>query len=310
MATLHILRGYSGSGKSTRAKAWVAEDPSNRVRSNRDDLRASLFTGEGVLPYEQEQFITRIQRETVKSALTEGKDVVLDDTNLNIKFVNDWVTFVHNLGMQWDVWDHIVDVDICIMRDLIRKVDGQRWVGEKVIRSQAKRSPLPWPTPIVKVSQKAVLGPVEPYVETPGLPEVVIFDLDGTLAKNNGTRGWFEWLRVGEDTPHAHVVQLLSDLRDAGHTRAIFLSARDSICYTQTAEWIESHVGWYSNDALFMRAQGDNRSDDIVKYELFNQHIRGKYNVRYVVDDRLRVRRLWYAMGLPLLSIGNPDDNF
>ena len=35
---LILCRGIQGSGKSTWAKAWVAEDPEHRIRINNDDL--------------------------------------------------------------------------------------------------------------------------------------------------------------------------------------------------------------------------------------------------------------------------------
>jgi hypothetical protein len=46
---LVITRGLPGCGKTTRARAWVAEDPSRRVRVNRDDLRTMLSGGPPVV---------------------------------------------------------------------------------------------------------------------------------------------------------------------------------------------------------------------------------------------------------------------
>jgi predicted kinase len=42
MGKLILTRGVPASGKSTWAKAWVEEDPLNRVRVNRDNLRWTL----------------------------------------------------------------------------------------------------------------------------------------------------------------------------------------------------------------------------------------------------------------------------
>ena len=312
MPKLLILRGYSGSGKSTIAKQWVSDDPDNRVRSNRDDLRASLFNSEGVLSHSKEEFITRIQRETVKSALTEGKDVVLDDTNLNPKLANYWVTFVHNLGFDWEVIDINVPASVCILRDAARGRNGGRSVGTDVILRQEQKYPYPWPTLKPKSAQSSLLGLVEPYVEQPGLPWVIIVDLDGTLALNRGGRGWFEWMRVGEDEPNEYVIDLVQILRDEESDlidHVIFLSGRDAVCRDITLTWLDKYVGfWENQDELFMRNQKDNRSDDIVKYELFNNHIRGKYNVRFVIDDRPKVCRLWRSMDLPLLQVGTGEE--
>jgi hypothetical protein len=46
-------------------------------------------------------------------------------------------------------------------------------------------------------------------------------------------------------------------------------------------------------DELWMRAEGDRRPDDIVKAELFDAHVRDRYDVRFV-----RVVALWRRMNL------------
>ena len=61
---------------------------------------------------------------------------------------------------------------------------------------------------------------------------------------------------------------------------------------------------------IHMRKAGDNRKDAIIKKELFDEHIRDKYYVDYIVDDRLQVCRLWYSLGLTILRVGDPDANF
>ena len=42
MSKIILCRGIQGSGKSTWAKQWVAEDPEHRVRFNNDDVRNML----------------------------------------------------------------------------------------------------------------------------------------------------------------------------------------------------------------------------------------------------------------------------
>lgn len=47
-----------------------------------------------------------------------------------------------------------------------------------------------------------------------------------------------------------------------------------------------------------MRPQGDMRRDSIVKRELYENHIKGKYNVVAIFDDRPQViRECWQALG-------------
>jgi hypothetical protein len=47
-----------------------------------------------------------------------------------------------------------------------------------------------------------------------------------------------------------------------------------------------------------MRAAGDTRNDAIVKGELFDIHVRDRYRVRFVLDDRNRVVDWWRRIGL------------
>ena len=42
MKTLYIYQGIQGSGKSTRARQFVLEDPDNRIRVNRDEIRLMI----------------------------------------------------------------------------------------------------------------------------------------------------------------------------------------------------------------------------------------------------------------------------
>jgi hypothetical protein len=59
-----------------------------------------------------------------------------------------------------------------------------------------------------------------------------------------------------------------------------------------------------------MRQDDDNRPDYEVKREMYETHVKGKRNVEAIFDDRLQVRRLWYELGLPLFSVGDPDADF
>lgn len=83
MTTIELiaLSGISGSGKTTWATAWVAEDPENRVRVNQDDIRADLFRTP-TYSDEQEKKVRKLHEELVIAGLKNGKSVVSDNTNL------------------------------------------------------------------------------------------------------------------------------------------------------------------------------------------------------------------------------------
>jgi hypothetical protein len=139
------------------------------------------------------------------------------------------------------------------------------------------------------------------------LPKAIICDIDGTLSKMSD-RSPFDWKRVGEDSVKEPIKDILKKFKDAGEHTIIILSGRDSICRDETSKWlIDNDV---PHDTLHMRPIRDNRKDVIVKKELFDEHIRDKFDVSFVMDDRLQVCRLWHSMGLTLLRVGDPCADF
>jgi hypothetical protein len=138
------------------------------------------------------------------------------------------------------------------------------------------------------------------------LPWCQIYDLDGTLAIR-GDRGPYDWDRVGDDTVNeavAYVNYLSANSLDT----VLIVSGRSDVCYEHTKRWLGSHrINW---DTLYMRKEDDNRDDVIVKEKTYNEHIKGKYQVRFVVDDRPKVCRMWRSLGLPVFQVGDPDVEF
>ena len=57
----------------------------------------------------------------------------------------------------------------------------------------------------------------------------------------------------------------------------------------------------------FMRTAGDTRKDAVVKAELYEEHVEGRYNVVAVIDDRKRVVDLRRSLGLTCLQVAEGD---
>jgi hypothetical protein len=49
------------------------------------------------------------------------------------------------------------------------------------------------------------------------------------------------------------------------------------------------------------------RKDAIVKRELFDAHVRGTWNVNFVLDDRQQVVDMWRGLGLVCLQVAPGD---
>ena len=135
MTTLHITRGIPSSGKTTWAKKWVSEDPDTRIRVNRDDLRMMSFGRAGRLTHEQESMITSMSRMSVKNALTNGIDVVVDDMHLRPKYIQEWVNLCSALDADWEIHEFPITVEEAIGRDQgVDRPEAYR-VGERLLRS-------------------------------------------------------------------------------------------------------------------------------------------------------------------------------
>lgn len=164
------------------------------------------------------------------------------------------------------------------------------------------------PTPTngpLRRPKATLLEPAVPYVPPLGAPEVVLVDIDGTVALNAG-RSPFDMTRVLEDQPHRAVITAIRAMHLSGRG-VIFCSGRDESARVDTEAWLSQHVQ-VPYLALHMRRVGDNRRDSVVKQEFFNEHIRERYDVLGVFDDRQQVVDMWRAMGLTVFQVA--DGNF
>lgn len=300
MAKLICTRGIPSSGKSTWAKKWVAEDPENRVRVNRDDLRFMLFGMYWGLTYQQEGDVTKAERALVETYLRSGKDVVVDATHLRPKYITEWKKIADKLGVELEIEEFYIDLAEAVSRDLNR----ERVVGAKVIANMySKFMPKGKFIPVVSTEAPA---PARLYIPDESLPSAIIVDVDGTVARMNG-RGPFEEDKVFSDLPIQPIIDLVTTLRPTVD-EVIWMSGRTDGCRFDTTGWLASHVGNSTWDPVFMRKAGDTRPDFITKAELFDTHVRDNYNVKLVVDDRASVIDMWRnQLGITTLQVADGD---
>jgi predicted kinase len=296
MPTLTITRGLPGSGKTT----W-ARQQGGHVRVNRDDLRRMLHGGPLHTGWAEMQ-VTLAQQAQVEALLRAGINVICDDTNLRGRYVRELAELGRLAGAQVVVHDFTdVPVEVCVARDAGRP-EGER-VGAEVITRMWRRylagRELPLPVPDL-----GALPEQKHYVPPEGAPEAFLVDIDGTVAVM-GDRSPYDESRVAEDTPNEPVIRVVRALHCAGY-HILFCSGRTDACREDTAAWLAAHVG-VPYQALHMRAAGDQRTDSIVKAEIFEEHIRHAYRIVGVLDDRAQVVRMWRALGLTVLQVAEGD---
>lgn len=284
MLKLIMMKGLPGSGKSTIARKLV--DDSGFVRVNKDDLRAMLHNSKWSKGNEKQ--ILKARDWLVRASLSAGKSVVVDDTNFAPEHERELRTIAQDHKAAFEVNFVNTPLDECIKRDLNRLNS----VGETVIRRMYNK----------------YLRVIENPKASDGAP-AVLCDIDGTLAHMNG-RSPFDWKRVGEDELDKVVAANLMAyelLRDtfSGNMKIILVSGRDEVCRSETEAWLEENGVPY--DLLYMRPEGDSRKDSIVKAEIYEEHINGKYNVNFVFDDRDQVVEMWRNKGLKVLQVAEGD---
>ncbi len=136
-----------------------------------------------------------------------------------------------------------------------------------------------------------------------GIPAYLV-DLDGTMCLM-GDRSPYDETRVGSDLVNEPVRQVVYALAAIGN-RIIFMSGRKETCRPETEAWLREHYA-LTYEGLFMRAAGDGRKDWVVKGELFDAHVRGRYDVRGVFDDRNQVVGMWRSIGLTVFQVAPGD---
>lgn len=138
---------------------------------------------------------------------------------------------------------------------------------------------------------------------------IVIFDIDGTLADCSERRkqlaidGDYEkfYNKINNDKPKKPIVDLCVTLRQSGDYKIYILTGRKEKLRKETIDWLtyKAKIGWEEDYTLLMRADDDNRPDEIVKAEMVKYF---KDQISFVVDDRRKVVDMWRSMGITCLQ--------
>lgn len=284
MSNIIFTRGIQGSGKSTWAKEFCDKNI-DWVRISRDDIRN--MRGKYWIP-KDEPIITQMEDRLIITALKTGKRVIVDAMNLDkgkaLARVNKWSDELgHPLVFEFKDFTG-VPLETCIERDLKRPNS----IGEKVIRDTWERHLAP--EPVV-------------YSEDSSLPRAIICDIDGTLTKMS-KRSPYDWHKVRNDELKYQVAEVLS--RFASTHRIILMTGRDGCALHDTVIWLDDHSIHY--DELYIRPAGNSEKDSIIKKRLFEDNIRGKLYVDFVLDDRNQVVDMWRKeLGLMCLQVNYGD---
>lgn len=135
MNTLTLLVGLPASGKSTYAIERLANDSTIILSS--DELRKELFGDENCQENNGIVFKTLYKR--AKEYLQNGKNVVIDATNINLKARRSALSQFEKMPIKREAIVFATPFELCIERDKERS----RTVGEAVIKKFLYRFEIP-----------------------------------------------------------------------------------------------------------------------------------------------------------------------
>ena len=278
---LLALRGLPGSGKTTYARELANK---GWVRVNKDDLRAMLNNSK--FSKDNESYILALRDEIIISSLVQGKNVVVDDTNLDPKHLIAFESIAGEFMSDFEIKFFDVDITECIRRNALR----EKPVPKKVIYQMYER--------YIKPPQQVI-----EYDDSK--EECIIVDVDGTLAHISDGRSPYDASRAMNDSLDDAVSVVTAMMYNHGY-KVIILTGRNAEHRDVTVEWLEANGVDY--DELYTRADGDTREDSIVKEELFRTHVEPRFNVKFVLDDRNSVVNMWRRIGLKCFQVA--EGNF
>lgn len=293
--------GIPACGKTTWAREQMAQAEDGTVLVlERDVLRRFHCEDFDLNNYKFskriESAVSLQQFKQARYGLEYGMTVIFADTNLNpstrVK--------IRKLAEEFDIVCEeevfTTPLEVCVKRNLKRR--------DTV------------PNNVLITMQRRLRAYVGVYTQSTfkerHLPECVIYDIDGTLANHIGIRNPHDLDKVSMDTVHQDVARMIWDdqMRD---TKVFIFSGRNETCREDTEKWLYTHNIPY--DELHMRPDitdenGNHPADYVVKGDMFDNVIKGKYRCTKVVDDRAMMCRYWESLELRVINVGGFSAEF
>lgn len=138
-----------------------------------------------------------------------------------------------------------------------------------------------------------------------GLPDTVVFDLDGTMSDCSWRRHLVQGKHRDYEAFHCGIAldplnewcRELAVSMSVGGYRVVLVSARPRKRTAATVQWLKAHDVAY--DDLFLLRGDDKTPDQQLKRQWLLKY--GKRRVLFVVDDRPKVVRMWREEGVVCL---------
>ena len=280
-----ILVGAPGSGKSTFAQYFLRTEE-NWMRLCRDDFRSMQFA-DANMSNSEEKLIAEMIDAAIETLLLKRSNVLLDATNCRKEYIDHYIKrFNHLADISFKLFD--VGVDTLAERCKQRFQNTGKFISMSTLKKFCDE------LDVLKKNfdflPRPKIDALEPVaVQDTNLPKAIICDLDGTLAFMCG-RDPYDAAHCDEDKLNEHVAVVLQIFYGKGY-KILLVSGREECFRQPTVRFLEKHDVSYHQ--MWMRKTKDYRKDAIIKKEIFDAEIAGKYFIEFVLDDRNQVVEMW-----------------
>ena len=287
-----ILVGPTGSGKSTTAKDL--ENQHGYVRISQDD--------DGKIGH-----MIKFQE-----ALKDKKDIVVDRLNFVKEQRDRYLIPAKELGYNTHIAVLHENRDECIKRCIKRIGSHPTIKSEESALTAIDMFFRKYEKPTASESDT-----LEFIYPTPTVPVSIIWcDIDNTIAdtshreyhlKNGGKDKWKKFFDdMDKDELNVWCKKILNNMR-SGHIIAM-CSGRPNNYRDKTKKWLRDHYVLF--DYLFMRPEGDMRSDTVVKEIILDFEIKTRGTVLFAIDDRACVIQMLRKNNILVLDCAGEKGNF
>lgn len=285
-----ILVGPPGSGKSTRAKQIIANEPDkNWCRVNQDSQGQEY-------------------KQIFHQALEDKRPIIIDRMNFNVKQREPFIDAAKGFGYEVDVCILFENAETCLKRCMERQ-------GHETIHNEqdAKKAINFFFKNYEKPTMAEGINNIFGSYPQGDRPKAIICDLDGTLCNidhrkhhvSNGRKNWpMFFAGIPNDKPNNWCIDLL--LKFGENHEIVFCSGRGEEYRHDTRVWLDKHfLSNFKN--LYMRPVGDFRKDATIKEMLLDFEILTRFTPYFVIDDRKQVVDMWRSRGYTVLQCAEGD---
>ena len=284
MKNIIVLVGCPGSGKSTLAQEYVEK---GYVRISQDDM--GRFE----------------HRKAFDKAISEGHNIILDRMNHDKRQRSRYLTPAKEAGYKTTIQTFYMSSAKCLQRCIDRK-DHPTIKTDKDAASAVDF--------FFRNYEPVSLDEADMIVRTDDIVEVkhraVICDIDNTIADGSHRQHYLQgpkkdWKNFFAEMHNDGLKKDVAEIVDnyyfcLGHS-IIMCSGRPDEYRAVTTDWLSRHNVVHTK--LLMRRRGDYRPDNLVKQIIWEHEIRPYYNVKFVLDDRDQVVKMFREQGLTVLQV-------